>query len=334
MARKKYQNSDPTATISSLKDVIRWQKERMGKKKDQSYRIGQAECKQQEFLRSNKNETTLTWIGHSTFLLQIAGLTIVTDPVWAKKMGFSPRLEEPGIALEELPSIDVILLSHAHYDHLHVPSLKKLKGSPTVLVPEGFGRKMQKIIPGKIVHELPWWGYVKIDSVEFHFVPAQHWTRRTLSDTNSSHWGGWVIKRSETALAEGMQKNDAIYFAGDSGYFQGFREVGERFPDINYALMPIGAYEPEWFMGTQHVTPEEAVQAFLDVDAKIFIPMHYGAFRLADDTTEEALNRLLAEWDQKKLPSDRLQLLQHGETLVHGRTKTTLDRNLSQRVYL
>lgn len=309
MVRKSYRNIDPSATTSTFKDVMRWQKERRGKVKDLSFRIGQADQKQQALLKNNKSELTITWIGHSTFLLQIAGLTIVTDPVWAKRMGFERRIEEPGLSLDEIPAVDIILLSHAHYDHLHVGSLKKLKGSPVVLVPEGLGSQMRRIMKDREVYELPWWGHTKIDFVEFHFVPAQHWTKRTLTDTNTSHWGGWVIKSSAV--------NETIYFAGDSGYFTGFSDIGNKFPDITYALMPIGAYEPEWFMGTQHVTPEEAIQAFIDVKAKIFIPMHYGAFRLADDTTKEALDRLLIEWERRALDSSCLRVLKHGETLLH-----------------
>lgn len=314
MARKRYTNLDIAATTSTLKDIMRWQQERRVKRKDLSFRIGQADKKQQTLLNSKHQDLTITWIGHSTFLLQIAGLTIVTDPVWAKQMGFSRRMEEPGLSIDEIPAIDVILLSHSHYDHLHVASLRKLKGAPAVLVPEGLGRKIQKLMKGNEVYELPWWDYVKIGSVEFHFVPAQHWTKRTLTDTNMSHWGGWVIQQ-ESLLVE-KDALHSMYFAGDSGYFQGFRDIGERFPHITYALMPIGAYEPEWFMGMQHVTPEEAIQAFVDVGAETFIPMHYGAFRLADDTTDEALNRLLAEWERRGLNSSRLRLLKHGETIL------------------
>jgi len=317
VAQKRYRNIDPTATTKTLKDIRRWQKERRGKRKDLSFLIGQAEYKQQEFLQNNKSELTITWVGHSTFLLQIAGLTIVTDPVWAKRMGFTRRLEEPGLALDEIPPVDVILLSHSHYDHLHVGSLKKINGSPIVLVPEGLGDKIRKLMVGKEVHELKWWDHISIGFVEFHFVPAQHWTRRTLTDTNTSHWGGWVIKCSGDTLTEYLKEQETIYFAGDSGYFSGFHDIGAKFPSITYALMPIGAYEPEWFMGTQHVTPEEAVQAFLDVKAKVFIPMHYGAFRLADDTTKEALDRLMAEWERRALESSSLKMLKHGETFLN-----------------
>ncbi|KQX56594.1 MULTISPECIES: MBL fold metallo-hydrolase [unclassified Paenibacillus] len=315
MARKRYSNTDPAAQVKTWKEIRRWQQERKGKVKDLTLRIGQAEHKQQELLLHNRSETTITWIGHSTFLLQIAGLTIVTDPVWANRMGFARRLEAPGLALDEIPPVDIVLLSHSHYDHLHVGSLSKLKGSPVALVPEGLGMKIRRL-GLSTVHELPWWGKTTVGPLEFHFVPAQHWTRRTLTDTNKSLWGGWVINRSPELLVDGAEKNDAIYFAGDSGYFQGFRDIGARFPGIHYALMPIGAYEPEWFMGMQHVSPEEAVQAFLDVGAETFIPMHYGAFRLADDTPQEALDRLLADWRRRELDSSRLKLLKHGETLV------------------
>ncbi|KRF07243.1 MBL fold metallo-hydrolase [Paenibacillus sp. Soil766] len=315
MARQRYSNVDPNAKTKTWKEVRRWQKERKGKVKDLSYRIGQAEHKQQELLRNNQHEVTITWIGHATFVLQVAGMTIVTDPVWATRMGFTPRLEAPGLTIEELPPVDVILLSHAHYDHLHVGSLKKLRGAPYVLVPEGLGSKVRKL-GFSTVYELPWWGSQTIGQLEFHFVPAQHWTRRTLTDTNTSLWGGWVIERAGASRAVEGSEQDTIYFAGDSGYFAGFREIGARFPSIRYALMPIGAYEPEWFMGMQHVTPEEAVQAFLDVGARQFIPMHYGAFRLADDTAKEALDRLLADWQRRGLDPSLLRLLKHGETLI------------------
>ncbi len=315
MAHKRYSNADPDAKVKTWKEIRRWQQERKGKVKDLSLRIGQAEYKQQELLMNNRSDTTITWIGHSTFLLQVAGMTIVTDPVWANRMGFARRLEAPGLTLDEIPPVDIVLLSHSHYDHLHVGSLRKLKGSPVALVPEGLGRKMRRL-GLSTVHELPWWEKTTVGPLEFHFVPAQHWTRRTLTDTNKSPWGVWVINRSAELLEDGAVNNDAIYFAGDSGYFQGFRDIGARFPGIRYALMPIGAYEPEWFMGMQHVTPEEAIQAFLDVGAETFIPMHYGAFRLADDTPQEALDRLLADWRRRELDSSRLKMLKHGETLV------------------
>jgi len=137
----------------------------------------------------------------------------------------------------------------------------------------------------------------------FSFVPAQHWTRRTLTDTNTSHWGGWIIEHKE----------HSIYFVGDTGYFRGFQEIAKKF-NIQTVLMPIGAYEPEWFMQVSHINPEDAVKAFLELKGKTFIPMHYGTYRLADDTGPEAMARLDAEWSRLQLDASQLKKMLIGET--------------------
>ncbi len=301
---KRYENLDRVPTKKTFADFRRWQKERKGKQKDLSYRVPHVDPPEHERLRTNRSKTLLSWIGHSTFIIQLNGLTIVTDPVWANRMGTAKRLTAPGIPIEEMPPVDVVLISHGHYDHLHFSSIRKLKGNPRFFVPAGLGRLFLQKGYSNVV-ECSWWDTVAHNDVTFTFVPAQHWTRRSLFDMNTSHWGGWVIQADD---------RPTFYFAGDSGYFRGFREIGERF-SIDYALLPIGAYEPEWFMGPQHVTPEEAIQAFLDCQAKIFIPMHYGAFRLADDTPKEALDRLLSEWERHRLETERLQCLKLGEVL-------------------
>lgn len=311
MARRRYENLDQVPNTSSFKELRAWRKERRSKVKDHSFFIGQAANKQIDYLHNNRKETTVTWIGHSTFLLQIGGLNILTDPVWAGSMAFNKRLSPPGIEIDELPPIDVVIISHSHYDHLHLTSLRKLArmGKFKVLVPEGL-RSWMWWRGFRDAVELPWWGSIQVGEVMFDCVPAQHWTRRTLTNTNATHWGGWVIRRPDSGKA--------IYFAGDSGYFRGFKLIGDKYR-IGTALMPIGAYEPEWFMGKQHVTPEEAIQGYLDAGAEWFVPMHYGSFPLADDTTKEALDRLRAEWKRRGLEADRLKLLLHGETLkVHG----------------
>ncbi len=301
-SNRRYANLDDVHPVKSLKDIWAWRKERSAKQKDLSFTVPHAERIDLPFLRQNRTETTITWIGHSTFLIQTGGLNVLTDPVWAARMGFEKRLSEPGIPVRDMPEIDVVLISHGHYDHLDFRSLKQLKGNPLCLVPSGLSRLMKR--KGfRRTAEYEWWEQERIGSATFTFVPAQHWVRRTLWDTNRSHWGGWVIQ---------TEPGKTIYFAGDSGYFRGFKEIGEKFP-IDYALLPIGAYEPEWFMSAQHVTPEEAVTAFLDLRAKQFIPMHYGAFRLADDTPKEALDRLAAEWKRLRLPEQRLIMLKLGE---------------------
>lgn len=311
MGKFRYENMNGVSTSKSFAELRQWRKERSAKRKDLSYVVPHCPDASVEWLQENKSRTAVTWIGHATFLVQMNGVNLLTDPVWAEKMGFEKRLAPPGIALEKLPTIDAVLLSHSHYDHMHIASLKALRGrnpGMKLYVPAGLAAPLRRRGFERIT-ELNWWEKTEIEGLEFHFVPAQHWSRRTLTDTNRSHWGGWIIGRSGASKEE-----EAIYFAGDSGYFPGFKLIGERFR-IGTALMPIGAYEPEWFMGNQHVTPEQAVQAFVDCGAARFVPMHYGAFRLADDTPREALDRLLAEWERRGLPQDRLHVLLHGGTL-------------------
>ena len=306
MPKKRFENLDGITMDNTIGRLRQWRKERKSKNKDLSYSVPMVPQVEVEALL---RQSSITWVGHATFLLRYGGLTIVTDPVWAKSMAFQKRLAEPGIPLEWMPAVDVILISHGHYDHLDFRSLRALKGDPLILVPEGLKAKFLRKGFRK-VEELSWWQNKTIAGVQFDFVPTQHWTRRTPWDTNKSHWGGWVLQEKKLASLAAP----TIYFAGDSGYFRGFKEIGQRYK-LDYVLMPIGAYEPEWFMSNQHVTPEQAIQAFLDAGGKYFIPMHYGAFFLADDTPKEALDRLNAEWEQRELDRSALNILIHGETL-------------------
>lgn len=303
---KRYVNVDGSANTKSMADLRRWQKERRGKVKDFSYAVPRV-TPDTDLLASNRDKPSVTFVGHSTFLIQLGGLNIVTDPVWATRMGFGSRLTAPGVPLASLPPIDVVVLSHAHYDHLHLGSLRRLPGDFTVLAPEGLGGWLNRKGFAR-VQELPWWGETQLGGVSFAFVPAKHWTRRTPWDTNTSHWGGWMMTHGA----------DRLYFAGDSGYADFFKEIGAKFGKIRVALVPIGAYEPEWFMHDSHMTPEEAIRTFLDVRAEFFVPMHYDAFHLADDTPKEALDRLHAEWARLDLPQDKLWTMELGRTLLWG----------------
>lgn len=328
----------------------RWRKERISKLrlKDYSFVVPHAKPSL-DYLHTNREAPSVTWIGHSTFLIQHSGLNIVTDPVWSGRMAFQKRLAPPGIPLKDMPPIDIVLVSHSHYDHLSITSLRRLAGNKQLLVPAGLRNKLR--LKGFLrVQEFHWWESMTIDGLTFTFVPSQHWTRRTPWDMNRSHWGGWIIEpaaqsgrrkrsgqkpgvkiesdehSSGLACEAGQQDrleagggrpvladNPTLYFAGDSGYFNGFKEIGSRF-DIDVAMLPIGAYEPEWFMGPQHVTPEQALQAFVDTGASWFVPMHYGAFKLADDTPKEALDRLENGRQQQRIAAERLVILPHGET--------------------
>ncbi|MBO0960934.1 MBL fold metallo-hydrolase [Neobacillus sp. MM2021_6] len=300
---KRYANLDNVTSYKSFKDLRKWQKERRAKVKDLSVNIEQCPTKQLRELNENRSLTTYTWVGHSTFLIQLNGLNILTDPVWAKRMGFDKRLTEPGISLADLPEIDLVVISHGHYDHLDFPTLKKLKGNPHYYVPVGLKSLFMRKGYHKVT-ELCWWDSVEHGGITLHFVPAQHWTRRSLRDMNTSHWGGWIFQTPK----------ETFYFVGDTGYFSGFKQIAERFM-IDTVFMPIGAFEPEWFMAPAHISPEDSVKAFIELGAKYFVPMHYGAFRLADDTGPEALERLKCEWEKQRLPKEQLKVLLHGETV-------------------
>lgn len=301
--KQRFANLDNVDTIKSFSDLRRWQKERRQKRKDLSIKIEQAPVKEIDKLKKNKTAASVTWIGHSTFLIQMNGLNMLTDPVWASRMGLGKRLTEPGIALRDLPEIDVVFLSHGHYDHLDFPTIKKLKGDPTYYVPIGLGSAFKRRGYQKVI-ESNWDDSFEQNGLTFTFVPAQHWTRRTMTDTNTSHWGGWIIENKE----------QSIYFVGDTGYFRGFQEIAQKFT-IQTVLMPIGAYEPEWFMKLSHINPEDAVKAFLELKGTTFIPMHYGTYHLADDTGPEAISRLDAEWRRRQLDTSQLKKLLIGETL-------------------
>lgn len=343
MPKIRYNNIDNVSTDKTLKEFKQWREQRRRKVKDYSYKVPKHEP-ELDYLYANREETTITWIGHSTFFIQYYGLNIVTDPVWAEKMGFQRRLGAPGIPIQDIPPLDVILISHSHYDHLHLASLRKLITSKTLLiVPDGLKRKMIR----KGFHrcqEMKWWEHMVLGGVKITFVPAQHWTRRTLFDTNTSHWGGYVLEPNhalhaseERAAAREVPDQSAsvnsesqkqksrddkqatgdppvLYFVGDTGYFKEFKTIGERF-DIGVTLMPIGAYDPEWFMTSQHVTPEEALQGFVETGSQLMVPMHYGTFKLADDTPKEALDRLEAERERLGIAKERIRVLGHGETL-------------------
>ncbi|PFP25898.1 MBL fold metallo-hydrolase [Bacillus sp. AFS073361] len=302
---KIYSNLDNVTSYKSFKELRKWQRERKKKVKDLTINIEQYPLKMVREIKENKTRTSYTWVGHSTFLIQLNGINILTDPVWAKRMGLEKRLTEPGISLADLPEIDVVVISHGHYDHLDFPTLKKLKGNPQYLVPAGltslFNRKGYSDVT-----ELNWWENLEYGGITFHFVPAQHWTRRSLTDMNTSHWGGWIVQSPQ----------ETLYFVGDTGYFSGFKQIGERFTSIDTVFMPIGAFEPEWFMAPAHISPEDSVKAFIELKAKSFVPMHYGTYRLADDTGPEALERLHREWEKQQLPQEQLKVLLLGETVI------------------
>lgn len=249
----------------------------------------------------------LTWLGHASWLVQGAGTSVLIDPVLGPRAGgLIERNVGPGLSIQDLPPIAASLVSHNHYDHLDLPTLRQV-GAPVV---SGTGNAGS--VRGLPCTELSWWSATRLSrsgsgvGLEVTFVPSQHWSRRLFVGVNSTLWGGFVVEGGGAR----------IYHAGDTAYFAGFREIGERFPGLNAALLPIGAYDPEWFMRPQHMNPEDAVQAFLDLGAKRFVAMHWGTFKLTDEPLDEPPARLRTEWRRRGLPESALRIPAIGESLA------------------
>jgi len=235
-------------------------------------------------LRDNSTSPSVTWIGHATLLVQMDGVNFLTDPIWSKTPSPVPfvgpsRWVAPGVELEDLPAIDFVVISHNHYDHLDLPTLRKLAqlNKETVFfVPLGNAALLQKNGIQQ-VREMDWGNRVTLKETTIYCLPTQHWSKRSLTDTRKSLWSSWAVI--------GPQRR--FYFAGDTGYFDGFKEIGTKLGPFDLAAVPVGAYEPSDMMKVSHLNPEEAVQAALDVQATTAVAMHFGTFDLSDEPIDE-----------------------------------------------
>jgi L-ascorbate metabolism protein UlaG (beta-lactamase superfamily) len=258
---------------------------------------------------------SVTWVGHATVLLRVGGMSLLTDPHFsgrASPISFAgpKRVVPPVPALGELPHIDAVVISHNHYDHLDLDSVAKLAeqpgGSPRFFVPLGlkdwFARRGIQD-----VEELDWWERREFKGLEVHFVPVQHWSKRTLTDENQTLWGGWVIRHPELSF----------FFAGDTGYSRDFGDIRARFGGFDLAAIPIGAYAPRWFMQIMHLDPAEAVRVHRDLNARQSLAIHWGTFaRLTDESLYEPPQRLAEERAKAGLSERDFVVLKHGETLA------------------
>ena len=321
----RFQNSEVAFAPKSLGEVLKW---RLGAARDGLPRPPKTPTPRVDpdlaFLHANaaagaSMQPAATWIGHASVLMQLGGLSILTDPVFSERV--SPlsfagpkRHSAPGLLPAQLPRIDAVVISHNHYDHLDAASVDALAaqpgGAPRFVVPLGVkawfeSRGLQDAV------ELDWWQSTRVDGVEIFLVPAQHWSGRGLADRMKTLWGGYAV------FAPDFQ----MFFAGDTAYSRDFTDIHRHFAPrhgtgrgFDLALIPIGAYEPRWFMKPQHVDPKEAVQIHLDVAARQSIGVHWGTFQLTDESLDEPPRALAAACREGGLADDAFTVMAIGET--------------------
>ena len=252
-------------------------------------------------------ELGLTFIGHSSFFLQLGGANVVIDPNFARWLFVLKRLRQPGIRLRDLPPTDLVLVTHAHFDHLHRQSLRSIARqtrrqtgkAPILVIPHHVYDLVSDLGFSEII-ELEWWNHYRHGGLEITHVPSRHWGARVIKDSHRGY-GGFVLRAGK----------HSVYHAGDTAYFPGFREIGERLaPEV--ALLPIGAYNPPQFRNV-HTSPADATQAFVDLNARWMVPMHYGTFRLSHEPIDEPL-QLLAQEAEAAGVQDKVVVLEEGVT--------------------
>jgi len=264
------------------------------------------------FLRQNAlhSAPTVTWVGHATLLVQMDHVSFLTDPIWsptASPVRFAgpQRFVPPGLSIQDLPPIDFVLISHNHYDHLDLPTLRALaKRDPTTrfFAPLGNAELLRENDIA-VVEELDWGDVREHHGVRVHCLPAQHWSQRGIGDRNRALWSSWAVTGPERRF----------YFAGDTGYFDGFSRIAAALGPFDLAALPIGAYEPAAMMRESHMNPEEAVQAALDLDAQQALAMHFGTFDLSDEPLDEPPHRFNEAAAAGPLGPERAWVLRIGE---------------------
>ena len=247
------------------------------------------------------DSVALTWIGHASFLLQAGGLNVLIDPIWGNWVKGIKRMRHPGVELRDLPRIDLVLVTHAHFDHLDRKTLREVASDQPIVVPFEVGNLVHDLGFG-VVQELGYWETFQHGPVKVTLTPCSHWGARMLHDSHRG-FGGYILEIG----------GRVIYHCGDTAYFEGFREIGRRFP-IDVALLPIGAYEPP-SLRPVHMNPEEALEAFQELGARYMVPMHYGTFRLSYEPLEEPPRRLSLAATASGL-EDRIVYMREGDPNV------------------
>ena len=295
-----------------LADILKWQLS--GKKKKWPRRIGNT-CHDCPRPRVANGEVSVTFIGHATVLLQICGLNILTDPFFADRaspVSFAgpKRVRAPGLAIDELPQIDVVLLTHNHFDHLDTRALDELQNrfDPTIITPLGNGAIITASGKRHRITEADWADTVQLSNdMSVTLTPALHWSKRNLNDRNMALWCAFVLHTP----------SGTIYFAGDTGYGNGqhFRAIREEYGPSRLSLLPIGAYEPRWFMKAQHMNPDEAVKAHIDLESRQSIAIHHGTIQLTDEPIDAPVKDLDLALRKYAIDPDRFRVLDCGQSM-------------------
>ncbi len=300
----KYKNLDGTTPGKGVIDLLKWKAldPLKGRKPRPDSVVTPRRYNDGSVLTSSA--PNISWIGHASFAMKFGGQTIATDPIFAERVGHHKRRGKPGIDARDMPNMDIVTVSHAHYDHMDLPSLKAINDKTLFVVPKDCGSVLRGAGISNVI-ELEWWQSHEHGNVRITLVPAQHWSMRTPLDHNKRLWGGYIYES-----ADGV-----AYHAGDTAYSESmFDAIAERFPRIDWAMIPIGAYEPEWFLSGQHVGPEDAGRAFSQLRAKHFLAMHWGTFKLTDEPLGEPPERLRAWFASQGLPAERLWVFDVGES--------------------
>lgn len=303
---EQFRNQEPLPP-QGLTEILRWQ---LTREPGEWTEVTDAEPGPPPVPQVARGEMRITLIGHATMLLQMDGVNILTDPTWSDRA--SPvswagprRFRPPGVRFENLPEIDAVVISHNHYDHLDVSTLKRLEQehAPRFYVGLGNAALLQRNGLSDVV-ELDWWETLPLsEEVGLTATPAQHFSGRGLFDRQRTLWTGYVLSGP----------SGVAYFAGDTGWGPHFRQVRERFGAVRLALLPIGAYKPRWFMGPIHLSPVEAVEAHQVLEPSVSVAMHYGTFNMADDGQDEAVRALQSARQEKHVPASRFWMLEFGE---------------------
>jgi N-acyl-phosphatidylethanolamine-hydrolysing phospholipase D len=315
-----FRNPWPDSEPHAWRDLLRWMRQRRAQPRAAKPRRGAfpVSAPAISYPRASDTDATATWIGHSTVLLQMGGINVLTDPVFSQRafpvqwMG-PRRVMDPALPIDALPPLDVLLLSHNHYDHLDKAAVKRIARThprATWFVPLGLGAYLQPWGVRDIV-ELDWWQQATLGDLHVTATPARHFSARRFGDRNRSLWCGFAFELN----------GKRAYFAGDTAYHPEFGEIGARCGPFDFVMIPIGAYDPRWFMHIVHVDPEEAVQIYENLVAPhtgkphpLMLGIHWGTFGLTDEPMDEPPRRTLARWREKGLDDARLWIARFGET--------------------